>query len=79
MLDGRVPQGIRERRHLKNPGKLHHPEIGEVVLNKSVDKNRGKWKIGIVTDTIEATVWFALQSYAWAPRAQSAQCRISFH
>ena len=50
---GEYVKGLRERHRLKNPGKPHHPEIGEVVLIKSEDKNRGKWKIGIVTDTIE--------------------------
>lgn len=28
-------------------------ELGEVVFIRSEDKHRGKWKIGIVTDTIE--------------------------
>ena len=46
-------KGLRERHHLKNPGKPRHPEVGEVDLIKSEDKNRGKWKIDIVTDTIE--------------------------
>ena len=50
---GEYVKGLRERYHLKNPGKPCHPEVGEVVLIKSEDKNRGKWKIGIVTDTIE--------------------------
>ena len=50
---GEYVKGLRERHRLKNPGKPHHPEIGEVVLIKSEDKNRGQWKIGIVTDTIE--------------------------
>ncbi|XP_068735592.1 uncharacterized protein [Montipora capricornis] len=50
---GEYVKGFRERHHLKNPGKPRHPEVGEVVLIKSEDKNRGKWKIGIVTDTIE--------------------------
>ena len=50
---GEYVKGLRERHHLKNPGKLRHPEVGEVVLIKSEDKNGGKWKIGIVTDTVE--------------------------
>ena len=50
-LDGEYVRNLRQR--LKNPGKPHHPEIGEVVLVKSKDKNREKCKIGIVTDTIE--------------------------
>ena len=50
---GEYVKGLHEHHHLINPGKPRHPEVGEVVLIKSEDKNRGKWKIGIVTDTIE--------------------------
>ena len=52
-LTGEYVKGLRKRHHLKNPGKPHDPEKGEVVLIKSEDKNRGKWKIGIIMDAIE--------------------------
>ena len=43
-------KGLRERHIMKN-GKKTELKIGDVVLIKSDEKNRGKWKIGVVTDT----------------------------
>ena len=50
---GEYLKGLRERHRLKNPGKPENPIVGEVVLIKSDDKNRGKWKVGIVTELIK--------------------------
>lgn len=50
---GEYVKGLRERHTLKNSGKIDTPKVGEVVLIKSEDKNRGKWKVGIVTKLIE--------------------------
>lgn len=50
---GKYLKGLREPPHLKTPGKPHHPQVGEVVLIKFKDKNRGKGKISIVKDTTE--------------------------
>jgi len=49
---GEHEKELQERHQLKNPDP-NRPEVDEVVLIKSKDKYRGKWKIGIVTDTIE--------------------------
>ena len=50
---GEYVKGLRERHSLKNSGKPHTPSVGEVVLIKSDDKNRGKWKVGIVAELIK--------------------------
>ena len=44
-------RSLRERHTLKHSGEEHH--VGEVLLINSVDKNCGKWKIGVVTDLIK--------------------------
>ena len=46
-------KGLRECHSLKNSGKPHTPSVGEVVLIKSDDKNRGKWKVGIIAELIK--------------------------
>ena len=43
-------KGLRER-HIMKHGKNTKVKIGEVVIIKSEEKNRGRWKIGIITDT----------------------------
>lgn len=50
---GEYVKGLRERHRVKNPGKPHNPSLGEVVLIKSDDENRGKWKVRIVTELIK--------------------------
>ena len=50
---GEYVRSLRERHTLKHSGEERHPNVGEVLLIKSADKNRGKWKIGVVTDLIK--------------------------
>ena len=50
---GKYVKALRERHILKNAGKPRTPNVGEVVLIKSEDKNRGKWKIGITAELIK--------------------------
>ena len=42
---------LRERHTLKHSGEERH--VGEVLLINSEDKNRGKWKTGVVTHLIK--------------------------
>ena len=37
-------RGLRERHNQQHGGKLNAPTVGEVVIIKSDEKNRGKWK-----------------------------------
>ena len=43
-------RGLRERHNLKHNGKHSEIKIGEVVIIKSDEKNRGKWKIGVISN-----------------------------
>ena len=45
-------RGLRERHKMKHDGKLAHLTKGEVVIVKDDDRNRAKWKLGIVEDLI---------------------------
>ena len=45
--------GLRER-HRQGIGKqTSHPKIGKVVIVRDEDRNRNKWKLGIVSELIE--------------------------
>ena len=46
-------KALRERHNMKHGGKDSTLQIGEVVVIKGEDKNRGRWKIGIVERLIE--------------------------
>ena len=48
-------RGLRERHRLKHGGQPLAADIkvGEVVIIKSEQKNRGKWKIGVVDNLIQ--------------------------
>ena len=41
-------RGLRERHNQQHGGKTSTPKVGEVVIIKSYEKNRGKWKLGVV-------------------------------
>lgn len=43
---------LRERHNQQHGNKSSAPTVGEVVIIKSDEKNRGKWKIGIVGKVI---------------------------
>lgn len=43
-------RSLRERHNLKHPGKPCTLAVGDVVILKSEDKNRGKWPLGIVQE-----------------------------
>ena len=43
-------KGLRERHDLKHDGNRTEPNTGDVVIIKGDEKNRGRWKLGIVTD-----------------------------
>ena len=45
-------RSLRERHNLTHDGKLNHINIGDVMLIKGEERNRAKWKIGIVTKLI---------------------------
>ena len=49
---GEYVKSLRERHTLKH-SEERHPKVGEVLLIKSEDKNRGKWRIGVVTDLVK--------------------------
>ena len=46
-------RGLRERHRLKHGGQQAGIKVGEVVIIKSEQKNRGKWKIGVVDNLIQ--------------------------
>ena len=41
-------KALRERHNMKHHGKVINIKIGDVVIVKGEEKNRGKWKIGVV-------------------------------
>ena len=45
-------RGLRERHRLKHKGDSTYPAEGEVVIIKSDEKNRARWKMGAVIDVI---------------------------
>ena len=45
-------RGLRERHNLQHHGKTNALKIGDVMLIKGDDKNRGHWKLGIVKELI---------------------------
>ena len=45
-------RGLRERHNQQHGGKLNAPTVDEVVIIKSDEKNRGKWKIGVIEKVI---------------------------
>ena len=49
---GEYVKSLRERHTLKH-SEERHPKMGELLLIKLEDKNRGKWRIGVVTDLIK--------------------------
>lgn len=46
-------KGLRERHNLKNNNKQFALKVGEVVIIKSDERDRNKWKLGIVEDLIK--------------------------
>ena len=46
-------RGLRERHRLKHSGKKNRIEIGDVVIIRDEERNRNKWKLGIVESLIE--------------------------
>jgi hypothetical protein len=45
-------RGLRERHNQQHGGKSSAPMVGKVVIIKSEERNRGKWKIGVVEELI---------------------------
>ena len=45
-------RGLRERHNKRHGGKTSAPKVGEVVIIKSDEKDRGKWKLGVVEAVI---------------------------
>ena len=45
-------RGLRERNNQQHSGKSNSPMVSEFVVIKSDEKNRGKWKIGVVEKVI---------------------------
>ena len=53
---------LREKRNLKNKDKTFRINVGDVVMIKRWEKNRGHWKIGIVNHLYNGKyniIWFA--------------------
>ena len=48
-------KGLRERHNLKHDGTRTEPKIGDVVLIKGEEKNRGRWKLGVVVNIFPGT------------------------
>jgi hypothetical protein len=45
-------RGLRERHNQQHGNKSSAPKVGEVVIIKSDERNRGKWKLGVVETVI---------------------------
>ena len=45
-------RGLRERHNLKHPKKEHMLKQGDVVIIKGEERNRNKWKLGVVVQMI---------------------------
>ena len=45
-------QGLREQHCLKHPGNQSDIAVGDVMLIKDEERNRGKWKMGVVVEVI---------------------------
>ena len=45
-------RGLREQHRLKHPGSQSDIAVGDVMLVKDDERNRGKWKMGIVVEVI---------------------------
>lgn len=52
-MDGRVRQRPARTSQSKEFWETTHSSVGEVVMITSEDKNRGKWKVGIITEIIK--------------------------
>ena len=48
-------RSLRERHASKRKDGFIAPHVGDVVIIKSEDRNRGKWRLGIVTELIAGT------------------------
>ena len=46
-------RGLRERHNLKHPKKEHTLKQGDVVIIKGDERNRNKWKLGVVVQMIK--------------------------
>jgi hypothetical protein len=46
-------RGLRERHNLKHPKKEHTLKQGDVVIIKGEERNRNKWKLGVVVQMIK--------------------------
>ena len=51
-IGGRILKSLREQHCLKHSGKSPTIAIGDVVLAKDEERNRRKWKMGIVNELI---------------------------
>lgn len=47
-------RGLRERPNLKHNNKKFSLKVGDVVIIRADERNRSKWKLGIVEDLIAA-------------------------
>eukprot|EP00794_Sanderia_malayensis_P014442 gene14442-biopygen11541 len=50
---GEYIRGLREKHNLKHKAKSSVIKIGDVVIIKNDERNRGKWNLGIVEELIE--------------------------
>lgn len=45
---GEYQRALREKHRLKQDSKLAYPKVGDVIIIKSDQKDRGKWKMGLI-------------------------------
>ena len=45
-------RALRERHNLKHKAKLVTPKVGDVVIIKNDERNRGKWQLGVVVQLL---------------------------
>ena len=45
---------LRERHNMKSKYRMSIAKVGEVVIIDSDNRNKGKWRLGIITDVFPA-------------------------
>jgi hypothetical protein len=57
-------RGLRERHNLTHKVKQSKLSVGDVVIIKSDDKNRGKWPLGIVMELFPGRDWVQAKGFS---------------
>lgn len=70
-------RSLRERHASKRKDGCIAPHVGDVVIIKSEERNRGKWRLGIVTELIAGTDGVVYGRRDCAPGSRSSNALFS--